>query len=165
MGDLITHERFGGAKVMEQLRDLGVEVSEKVSQEELDALGLREPGYGEQLMGTCTDDEAALFYALCVARKWLEDRSRTLMGEAIASVGVKIRDSDRDKSMSELMQGDDVQMQFGSDESAEEYFKFQQKSAMLHGLFYWTVGERIGYHHHRLGIRSKMRIVTVERRY
>ena len=169
MGDtnVVTHANFAlPAEQLEKLRGAGVDVHTKLSQAQIDELGLKEPQYGEATAGELTDDEAALFYALWQAKQGLEDRTRTLVGDAITKVGGEIRDSDRNKSMQDVL-GEDGPMglDFANDELAEEYFAVQQKSAYLHALFYWMIGERLGKHSHRLGVRSKMRVVTLEQRY
>ena len=106
-----------------------------------------------------------MFHALWREQAVLEDSSRTLMGNILAKLGTNIRDSDRDRPMSELLGEGKIEMDFDTEEEGEEYFRVQQRVALLHATFYWTVGERLGRHRDRLGVRSRMRLVTVSRRY
>ena len=163
--NVVTHDRFGGAETVERLREAGVEVEDRLSDEQVAEMGLKEPEYGETLVGECTNEEAAMFYALWREQSALEDRSRTLMGNILAKLGTNIRDSDRDKPMSELLGEGKIEMDFDTEDEGEGYFRVQQRVAHLHATFYWIIGERLGRHRDRLGVRSKMRLVTVRRRY
>lgn len=164
--NVVTHANFAlPAEQLEKLRGAGVDVSTKLTQAQVDELGLKEPQYAETTAGELTDEESTLYYALWRTKQSLEDRTRTLVGDAITKVGGEIRDSDRNKSMQDVLDDGAMKLDFDSDEVAEEYFAIQQKSAYLHSLFYWMIGERLGKHSYRLGVRSRLRVVSVEKRY
>lgn len=164
--NVVTHANFAlPEEQLEKLRGAGVDVSTKLTQSQIDELGLKEPQYGETTAGELTDEEATLYYALWQSKQSVEDRTRTLVGDAITKVGGEIRDSDRSKSMQDVLDDGEIKMDFVNDEAAEEYFAVQQKSSYLHALFYWTVGERLGKHSYRLGVRSRLRVVSLEKRY
>ena len=163
--NVVTHDRFGGAETVERLRQAGVKVEDLLTDEQVAEMGLKEPAYGETLVGECTNEEAAMFYALWCEQADLEDRSRTLMGTILARLGTDIKDSDRGKPMSELLGEGRVEMSFNTEEEGELYFRVQQRVAHLHATFYWAVGERLSRHRDRLGVRSGMRLVTLQRRY
>ncbi len=165
MSKIVTHEKFGGEEVINKLRDAGVEVDAVVDSEAVEEMGLKEPVYGEATVGECTVEETAVFHELWQVNRDLEDRSRTLVGESLASVGKSIRDSDRNKPMSEVVQSGELDLAFGDDDTEEAYFRLQQRAAMLHAMFWWLLGERLSLHRYRLGVRSKLRIVRMENRY
>ncbi len=170
--NVITHERFGGGNkdietsVKKDVLQIGVEnVRITVTEEEIAEMKLSEPGYGEETMRYWDSAEQIMFRELWECQKWLENEGRNILGEGLAKVGADILDSDRNKSLDDLLADGKIKMDFIDDARGSLYFKVQRRVAMLHALFHWTVGERLSRHHHRLGVRSKMRIVTVERRY
>ncbi len=170
--NIITHERFGGgnkdvstAVKKDVLQISGGDIRTHVSEEEISEMKLTEPGYGEETIGYCDSAEQIMFRELWECQKWLENEGRNILGEGLTKVGTDILDSDRNKSLEDVLAEGQIKMDFVDDERGAAYFKIQRRVAMLHALFHWTVGERLNRHHHRLGVRSKMRIVTVERRY
>lgn len=164
-GNVVTHERFGGDATQAALREMGVEVTSALTGEQMTEMGLREPSYGEATIGTCTDEEAALFYQMWRAQQELDDKTRVVVGDTIVKVGHTIRDSDRAKPLHEQVRSGAVGFDFATDDDAEEFFRLSQRVQVLHSMFHWRVGERLGRHRDRLGVRSRLRIVTVTSRY
>lgn len=167
--NVITHNRFGGEDTVSKLREAGVIVESALTDEQIADMKLTEPSYGEQTVGTLDEAEAAIFYAMWAAKREVEDRGRTALGKYIARTGTKISESDRDKPFEDIVAGlaeeQGPTLDFDGEEGALDFFRQQQMANMLRGLFWWQVGERLGMHHHRLGVRSKLRVVAVEQRY
>jgi hypothetical protein len=124
---------------------------------------LGEPAYGELVLGPLTYAEARLFKDLYDATALLEDMTRTLIGQTLASIGNSIRTSDRKKSIEEQLT--DKQFAFADEEEAKTFFRLQKKVDMLHACFHFHVAERFGTHDHKMGVRSKARAVRLDRRY
>lgn len=162
---VVTHHRFGGLGTADRLREAGVDVRNALTQDQVDEMKLPEPRYGEATVGTCTDEEAVLYRELWGVQQELEDKSWNLAADALTRIGATIRESDRGKPMHELIKSGEMELSFDSDDDAEVYFRLQQRAVHLHAMFYWMIGERLGNHRSRLGVRSRMRIVTVEKRY
>ncbi len=162
MGAVVTHEKFGGA---EHLRSLGVKVDNILTSAQVAEMKLPEPGYGEATVGTCTDEEALLFHALFTMQGELEDVTRKMIGASLTKMGTTIRDSDRNQSIHDVVKDGDMKLSFDTETQAEKYFAMQQRVTHLHALFYHTIGERLAQHRNHLGVRSRMRIVTFEKRY
>lgn len=128
----------------------------------LEALDLPEPEYGEVIVGTLTPAEAALFADLYAANLAGEERTKQLLGAKLEKLGSSIRSLGGGKGLASLM--DDANLTDVDDEELNEYHRLTQRAAMLHTAFYYHVGERLSSHGWRLGIRSKGRIVRIERR-
>lgn len=163
---VLTHERFVKGPLADRLKELGVEVSESLlSEDEVRELGLKEPSYGETIVGECTAQEARTYLAFARTKRDLEDRSRNLFGRTLASMGKAIAESDRSKPLNQLIQEGVVEPSFDSDDEAEEFFRLMQLARLLETQVYWSMGERLKQHRARLGVRSKLRVVTVANRY
>jgi hypothetical protein len=48
---------------------------------------------------------------------------------------------------------------------AYEYFGMEAKVLRLKSMFYWGIGERFSCHDHKLGVRSRRRIIKGERKW
>lgn len=164
-GNVVTHEKFAlSDEAKRRIAAAGVEVGEVLTDKQVADMKLREPQYGEALQGDCTVEEASIFYELFKVQRELDDRARNAVGAAFQKIGGTIASSDRNKSISEAVESGEVKLAFDKEEDAETFYRLQQKATFLHATFYWTVGERLGKHAERLGVRSKMRVVTVEPR-
>lgn len=163
--NVITHERFAlSDEAKARIKAAGVEVGSVLTAAQIGEMKLREPQYAEVLQGDCTQEEAAIFYELFKTQRQLDDRARNAVGDAFKKLGGTIAESDRSKSISEAVESGEIKLVFDKDEDAEEFYRLQQLASYLHATFYWMVGERLGKHSDRLGVRSKMRVVAVEKR-
>lgn len=161
--NVVTHARFGSVDRLKELQEQGVVVVEETrSYSDID---LPDPEYGETIVGELEEAEKALFFALYDTTNALEDMTRTFMGRQITRVGQRITDSDRSKSLSEAMKDEENELVFDSDDEAKEFFRLEKKAAMLHSTFHWNLAERFNSHEYKLGVRSRGRVVTAERRY
>ena len=158
---ILTHRRFASPERLQELATAGALVIDETR--DWTDMDLKEPQYGEELLGTLEPDEKGLFFALYDANREMEDATRNMMGNQIARVGQTIRDSDRSKSLHEAVT--EAQMSFESDDEAMAYFRLQKLSAMLHANFHWAIGERFNAHDYVLGVRTQGRVYKVERRY
>jgi hypothetical protein len=157
---VVTHTRFVTPERLVELSEQGAEVNVDTILVDID---LPEPNYGEVILGTLSAPEAAFYIDLYKANVALEEEGRNMVGMGLAQIGNSIRQSDRNKPLSEVLRNTDL-MGLASDDEAKHYFKLQQRAAMLHSVFYYNLGERFDAHEWRLGIRSRGRIVKIERR-
>lgn len=127
----------------------------------LSSLDIPEPEYGEEIIGTLTAPEAALFIDLYKANAEVEERTKEMVGRKLEKLGSAVR-SLGSKSLSAL--ADAPELTSVDDEEQNGYHRLSQRAAMLHTAFYYHVGERLNAHGWRLGIRSKGRIVRIARR-
>lgn len=151
MSEVLTSSRFLSGEQVAALRERGVVVTEKADASKLD---LPEPKYGETVLGTLTEDEACLFQDLYNVKEELEGYGRELSASAFTALGQAIRQNKTDDLESTI-----------SEEQAKHYFALQQKAEMLHAVLYWGLGERLDAHEYRLGVRSRFRVVRLQRRY
>lgn len=157
---VVTHARFVTPERLIELSEQGAEVSVETLLADID---LPEPNYGELIIGTLTAQEAAFYRDLYRANVALEEEGRNMVGQGLAQIGNTIRQSDRNKPLAEVLRNTDL-MGLASDEEAKHYFCLQQRASMLHAVFYFNLGERLDAHEWRLGIRSRGRVVKIERR-
>lgn len=145
-----------------ELRDAGISVEASA---DLSDLPIREPAYGEEVIGKLTEEEAILFRDLFRVNGELEDLTRTVLGKSLATMGQAIQQSDRNRNLHDALKDNKALMSFEDSAEATAFFRAQQRQAALHATFYWYLGERLNAHEWRLGVRSQGRVVKVERRY
>jgi hypothetical protein len=162
MGDVVTSDRFGlTPERVDELKDKGLIQHDLMSYEDMD---LMEPSYGEETIGNLTHEEHVIFNELHTSQRELDDKTRDIVGTRISQVGDVIRTSDRSQMLSDAVKDKVPEDAFDTDEEAEEYFALEQKRNYLRMLFYFSIGERLKSHSHLLGIRTKGRIVTFDKR-
>jgi hypothetical protein len=150
---ILTSAKFLNEKTTEQLKSLGIEISAKV---QLEALDLPEPAYGEEVMTELDEDEALLFAELYHLNEALDAKRRDYMAESLAKLGSSLRErSERDLTPENFRM---------SDAQEKEVHRLQQQASMLHAMLYWRLGERLDCHEFRMGVRSRGRVVKLERR-
>lgn len=147
---------------LRELRDAGLSVE---TTDTLDDLSLSEPAYGETIVGKLTPEETVLFRDLYAANAELEDLARNMVGNRLSAAGLAIQHSDRGKALHDVLSSPQLMSQFDNDAEACRFFRTQQRQTALHATFYWHLGERLGAHEWRMGVRSAGRVVKVERRY
>ena len=157
---VIADPRFLKPERLAELTEGGAEANVELM---LVELALPAPAYGELILGPLTAAEAFLFKDLYDARTLLDDMTRTLIGNTLAQMGDSIRQSDRSKSLQEFMEG--KEFNFASGDEATAFFRLQKRVDMLHACFHYHVAERFGTHDHKMGVRSKARVVKLDRRY
>lgn len=162
MAQVLTNPRFLDDVALDRLRKLGIDIKPTAA---IDALELPEPRYGEAVVGELTDEEALLFRELYDANQALETRTRELIAAGLTKAGDLIRHSDRHKPLSEVFKNNESPVSFDNEADGLVYFTLQQRAAMLHATFYFAIGERLGLHDWRLGVRSRARVVKIERRW
>ncbi|QSY98681.1 hypothetical protein J2J97_31925 (plasmid) [Rhizobium bangladeshense] len=162
MTNVTTHSRFGAN--LEQLRAAGVDVKVIEAAEDLSDIHLEEPKYGESLLGDLTAEEKAMFVELYRAHSEIERLSREYMGNALARIGDRIRQSDHNKPLNEAFKDEPQQMDFGNEENQLAFFRLQQKTKLLNASLWWSVGERFGCHDWSCSVRSRFRAVKVASR-
>jgi hypothetical protein len=160
---VVTHERFAGGAArqpaqpfdLDQLRRVGL-VTE-ADADAIDALGLREPYPGEEVIGKLTADEAAIYVALHNAVKEQESAQHTVGGNFLIRTGEKIKTGNRD---SDILPEDVV-----TPEEVVRLFRTQRRAESLKAILYWQISERLGSHDWVLSVRSKSRVVRIQRKW
>lgn len=153
MSNVATHSRF--RTDVASLRELaGVDIRVV---DEVNDIDLEEPKYGETLLGDLTTDEKAIFIDMYRAVTQTERMAREFMGAAISRMGAAIAASDAHKPLDEAVRQDQGQLDFGSDENRLEFFRLQQRAALLKATLYWSLGERFGCHDFSIGVRTRYR--------
>lgn len=162
---VVTHARFVGRAPdapapqpfdIEQLRRVGLVTSETA--EAMDGLNLREPQFGEVVVGTLTTDEATVYVALHNATAEKTRLERSVGGDFLVRAGEKIKASTEDDFS---VNPEDVV----TEEEAVSLFRSQRKAESLKAILYWQISERLGYHDWFLSVRSKSRIVRLNRKW
>ena len=124
----------------------------------LEDFKLPEPSYGEQVVGTLTQDELGLFLEYSRVAEELDDLGRE-MGSASY---IKIAEAIRNKSETELAKDPNSII---TPEEAGRVFKLNRRVTTLHSLLFWHLGEKYECHDHTLGIRSRGRVVKGGRKW
>jgi hypothetical protein len=163
--NVVTHQRFVGRQQgdpapqpfdIEQLRRVGLVGTETA--EALSELNLREPQFGEVTVGTLTPDEAVIYAAFHKAHSERQAIERSLGGDLLMRAGSKIKEATEDDL---VVTADDVV----SEEEAVTMFRAQRKAESLKAILFWQISERIGYHDWLLSVRTKGRIVRINRKW
>lgn len=148
----------------ERLMELREHAEVQVSlQSLLDDLDLADPRPGETVVGTLLLEEARLYRNLYEANLTIENIARDVIGRQLSQLGDTLRQSDRNKPLSEIF-SDRIELRTEGEDESKSVAKAQQYLAMLHACFYYHVGERLDSHEWRLGVRSKGRVVRIELR-
>ena len=145
-----------------RLRAAGVDVQ---GSPDLGDLDIPDPKYGEEIVGTLTVEEALIYRDLRRAMEVADDLERNAAGKAIQELGRQIAASDRKKSMREVLARDGETPLALDPETAETMFAAMQRQQHLHAMLHFLMGERLAAHSWRLGVRSKGRVVKIERRW
>lgn len=158
---VLADARFLTPERLMELREHGdVQVSLQSVLEDLD---LPEPRPGESVVGVLELAEARLYRQLYDANLTIENIARDAMGRQLSMLGETLRQSDRNKPLSEVL-SDRIEIRAENSDEAREFARAQQHLNMLHACFYYHVGERLDSHEWRLGVRSKGRVVRIEMR-
>ena len=162
-GNVVTSAAFAlKPEDIARLRAAGVDVQ---GNPDLGDLDIPDPRYGEDIIGVLTVEEALIYRDLRRAMDVADDLERTAAGKALEEMGRVIATSDRSKSMRDVLARDgETQLSLDPD-TAERMFQAIQRQAHLHAMLHFLLGERLGVHAWRLGVRSKGRVVKIERRW
>lgn len=158
MGDLVTSDRFlrsMGEEVFRLLYEAGGHLPDRADLSDLE-LPARAPE--EAVVGRITDEEAVIFRALVEGNKAHDAASRAKIASALAAASEAARDPSADLAALQ------AQAEPTEEEAAAQY-RLSQGNHLLHALLHWKLGERLGLHDWRLGVRRGGVIVTVERRW
>jgi hypothetical protein len=137
---------------MDELRKQGVIVHDAAH---MDAAELPEPAYGEQVLGTLTDDEALLFSSFLSVKEELDEFLRGLSGTNLERMAQAVRS----KTERELMEQDPL-----TDEQYSRLSKLQRQKDYLRAAFYWIMCDKYNCHEYNVGVRSKRRFIKSSRR-
>lgn len=161
--NVVTHARFRlGPEVMENLRGLGVEVIHDFPPDE--TMGLKEPQYGETVLGTMTDEEYSVFVEIWQCQNEMTTMMKDITARKLHRAADLVATSDTPTDFIQNIK-DDAQVIYQTPEEAQRSFYLQAKIAFLKGLLYWQLGEKYNCHEFKSGVRNKRRFVRKERRY
>jgi len=163
MADVVTHSRFRlNTLDTETLRGMGVEV---LTDFPSDAdLGINDPKYGEEVLGTLSDEEFSIFVELIEVNREIETMQKGITSRKLREVADRIQE-DGDLTRAAFSAVTEVTKNlFETDEDEQRYFMLSAKAALLKSTFYWVLGEKFECHQWRCGVRSKRRFVKTERR-
>ena len=155
--NVLTSDRWGFTPERKtELEEHGVVF---VSSNPLEAIGLPKIVYGEKTVGTVTHEEAMLFRSLWDIKNRVEGIDRNIQAEVMHKMAEKVQEA-RDASSVVTIPGHEITECLGPGER-ETYWKDRQTVGYLHALFHYTIGERLGMHHHQLGLREGGQIVDL----
>jgi hypothetical protein len=160
MSNVVTSGKFAlTSERLASLKESGVLIHNDTT---LDDLDLKEPGYGDKVVGEMTDDETLLLVELFETKLDLEDLSRERAGLLYERTGHHLRTADRKSNPADFDPTAEDKPEW--DKARETHYRLQAKIKMLQSNLYWSIGERLDIHHLHSGIRSKGRIVTLKER-
>lgn len=155
--NIIKPTQFGGKLASElvdaqyaQIKSLLVE--DACAFEDLD---LKEPRYGDTVIGTLTDQEAELFVSLYLLSDKLAGMNRHGSSEFLIKLGEAVRDENKNFNKDEAL----------GQEFAIEYFRLEHKVNYLRSMFNFMLAERMNCFDHFVGVRSRRRIVKSNRKW
>lgn len=124
---------------------------------ELDTLGLTEPQYGEETIGTLEGDEVTLYVAYHLAFQAYKAADREVGGDVHIRAGNRLKDAvdGADLSQEELI----------TEDEAVRLYRTHRKAMALREVLFWQINERIGHHDWFLIVRSKGRICRTQRKW
>lgn len=141
------------AETLASLREQGVVTGTLV----LDETTLKEPEYGEEIIGTLTEEETQLFAAYREAHATLQELQRKVGAELLHRMGDAIAQQ-KEKEMFD--NAPPIQ-----DSEAKEFHRLMRKVEYLKAMFFWVIGEKYKAHDHILGVRTKRRIIKGRRKW
>lgn len=141
------------ADTLSRLREQGVVTGVLV----LDESELKEPEYGEETIGTLTDDEAQVYAAYCEAHKTLRELQRKVGAELLHRMG----DAVAQQKEKEMFENEPPL----NEEAAHEFHRLVRKVEYLKSMFFWIIGEKYKAHDFTLGVRTKRRIIKGRRKW
>lgn len=155
-GKVISPPQFAAkmdAETLAGLQEQGMLIKEASV---IDEIELDDPKYGEDILGTLTEEETKLFVNYHAASAEMDDLHRACGSNLIIKAGEAIRD----KKEKDFDTSDSI-----VEEEAYAFFQKQRQVDVLKSLLFWYIGERLDCHDHVLGIRSKRRIIKGQRKW
>lgn len=158
MGTIVSTPAFLGAMGEDARRTLteaGVHIADRTDTSDLD-LPPRAPE--EAVVGRITDEEAAILRSLVEGKRDFESRARAKISAALSAASAMALDPTADiAALSETTEP--------TEEEARIQYRLSQGNILLHAMLHWRMGERLGLHDFRLGVRKGGVIVSIERRW
>lgn len=121
-------------------------------------LDIPEPKYGEDVLGTLTEEELRLFVVIDSLSVKLDDLNHEIGGEALMATGAAFKARDvSDENIRKVMETKRTVI--------EQYFKYERQLESYKSRMFLSICNRLGHWDWLLGIRSKQRIVKVQRKW
>jgi hypothetical protein len=153
--NVVTHARFMANTTADRVAELKAAGVIPDTQRTLADIPLSELQMGEAVIGELTPEEAILYIAFFDARAEEKRLGQEVTGDMLHKAGDAVKRGDE-------------QFAFGSgadEEAMRDYFRLNRRAELLGASFFWTIGERMKVHDHRLGVRTKGRIVKGARKW
>ncbi len=163
MAEILTSDKFK-KRMTESAKAALEKAGGKVVDEGVDDLSdleLEEPAYGEKIIGTLTPDEIWLFRVFYVLTDRLEELNCAIGGEALTQLGAAIKDRKNIKEAHSVLESHMEE----SSAPVIEMFTIERQLDTFKSQLYLSICERLGHWDYKLGIRSKGRIVSLERKW
>lgn len=169
MAEVLTHERFTSPDRAKELEEAGIIVLSDVDKrfEELDAIG--EPEYGETIIdgALATKEEKAYLIALAEIETEMAEAERRIQADLLRLVADRFDAADvSERNWREMVadMGDD-ELPDNIGENITKLLRATRIAGMLHNTLYFGIAERLDLHAYGIGIRTKGRIVKMERKF
>ena len=137
------------------------DINRVIDPAEFDTIKLPDPQYGEEVIGSLSEDDCKAFVLMHQADVEMHRLDREIGGALMEVAGQKIKTGEFDprqaNTMADLAQVDEVK--------AIEFCRLLAFTSQVKAAFWWTVGERFNAHDYRLSVRSKRRVVKLMRRF
>ena len=164
-GNVVTSDRFSRSEVRqpytrEELEELQKQTVVTSDYSCIDSLELQEPQRGEQIIGTMTEEECAIFVSFYEAKSIADKVNRKLSGTVLRGMGAAIEEENEEEFFTGGGLNDSLDK-----ELAVTFFREQRRADYLKNRLYWMLGERFGVHDYSVGIRSKRRVVKGQRKW
>jgi hypothetical protein len=153
--NVLSHERFLIDEAqLTRLREMGVDIKADIPTDK--EMSIKPPAAGEDVVGHATDEEMKLYAALWKANSEGGEVFLSAVKDVAAKTLTSIEGADTvQEAVKRMVSG-------GMDDAIKaRLWEQRQRYAMLFSMFWYGVGHRLELHHHRLGIRSNRRIVSL----
>lgn len=159
MSNVVSDARFLTPERLLELQETAdVQVSLKSL---LDGMDLDDPEADEAIVGTLTPAEATLFRKLYHATEKAEAIARSAVGRQLSAIGNSLQAADPGRPIAEILSSSTPSL---NQEESKSFHSIERYASMLHSCLWWHVGERLGLHEWRLGVRTRGRIVKIAER-
>lgn len=132
-------------------------ISEQEEQIELDPI---QPG--EQVIGTLTDEERALYIEIAILDAQISDTAKELAARSFEKAAALTRRAKTPADMIAQMKDDAI---FTDNNEAEQFFYEEQRYTYLKSVLYWSMRNRLKVWGAVLGIRAGFAVVIAGYKY
>lgn len=143
-----------GEDRLKELRDSGLLTGEPSA---IDDMPLKEPQYGETVLGTLEPDDCALYVAFFNSKEEMDRLNAKVAGGVLARAGKRL---EQEGFAAKLPDGDDV-----DEVNAVKYHEALRRTEMLKSLLFYRLEKRFECFGYVTGVRTKRRFVKGSRKW